>query len=472
MTHTTKYAALTLIFVLISTLNHAGTIVVKGKNKTYAGSQIKFYAIDDYFTYSEKTLCIAAVDDSGSFGCSFEFGTTQQVFTDLGIFKAHIYAEPGKTYELVLPNKVEKEIKDKLNPYFQPVEIHLGIIGATKDDVNVMIRMFNDAYVPYFNKHVVNVVLEKDFTKLDQDIENLIKPFSDMPSEYFQAYTQYKLGLLRFLAQQNKSQKSSDDFFDNRPVLYKNQAYMDLFNQVYDRYFNYFGRTEDGKKIYESIGKYRSLEMLNHTLAKNKTLEDSQLREMVILKNLYEEYYKSDFSRLALLTILDSLISESKYPEHISIGHNIREKVTKLTVGFEPPQFQLYNKDSVLIGLDDFKGKYVYLNFCASHSYTCIQEYEALKFLYNKYKDYIEIVTISVDMSFNAMLKSIKQTNCPWTFLHYGHYPEVIEDYDIRTFPTYFLIDKEGRMAISPAPSPGQQIEKSLFELLRSRGDI
>jgi len=47
-----------------------------------------------------------------------------------------------------------------------------------------------------------------------------------------------------------------------------------------------------------------------------------------------------------------------------------------------------------------------------------------------------------------------------------------MKDYDIRAFPTYFLIGPDGNLINSPAPGPGENFENNLFKIMRSRGDI
>ncbi len=463
----------TFICLLLITNSLAATEVkISSHAPSYAGDKLSFYIYDDYFAYTQRELVETTVNDSGYFESSFNIDFTQKVFADLGIFKVHFYAEPGKTYNLVLPEKVEKKMQDKLNPYFQPVEIHLGIIGAKQDELNVLIRMYNDSYVPYFNKHVVNVAVEKDFSKLDEEIAKFTEPFLEYKNEYFTTYIKYRTGLLRFLAQQNKSKQSSDDFFIDKDIEYYNPAYMELFNQIYDQYFAFLGRTEKGKQIFTDINKLQSLESLDKTLSKDKALSDKTIREMVILKNIYDEFYSNRFSRSALVTILDSLVAQTDNDIHKKIGKHIKNKITRLLSGYAPPDFALYDQDSNLVVLSELEGNYVYLNFCASHSYSCIQEYEALKYLYEKHKERIKIITVSTDASFNTMAKSRKQMNCPWTFVYYGDQSDILEKYDIRAFPTYFLIGKDGKLIRSPAPSPGENIEKTLFEIMRARGDI
>jgi thiol-disulfide isomerase/thioredoxin len=132
----------------------------------------------------------------------------------------------------------------------------------------------------------------------------------------------------------------------------------------------------------------------------------------------------------------------------------------------------LYNLKGELVTPDQFEGKYVYLNFCTSSSYSCLQEFTILEKFYEKHKGRIEIVTISVDRDINDLKSFLKQTNYKWTFLHYGNKPEIIKDFDIRAYPTYFLIGPDRRLIMSPAPSPRENFEILFFNLLRSRGEI
>ena len=246
---------------------------------------------------------------------------------------------------------------------------------------------------------------------------------------------------------------------------------MELFDQVYDRYFIFFGRTDYGKKIHQDISK-GSYSSLITTLNQDKVLSNDTLKELVILKNLYDGFYNSDFSRDALLLVLDSLIQQSKVPYHKEIGLNIKEKVTKLMSGYKPPMFALYNEKNELITLDDLKGEYIYLNFCASSSYSCIREYELLKDIDIRLKKYIKVVTIDVDENFDITLDLIKRYDYKWTFLHYGNQPSIISEYDIRGFPTYYLIGPDGKLIFSPSPSPLENFDYYFFKLLKDKGEL
>ncbi|MEA3317438.1 MAG: TlpA disulfide reductase family protein [Bacteroidota bacterium] len=201
-------------------------------------------------------------------------------------------------------------------------------------------------------------------------------------------------------------------------------------------------------------------------------MQNDTLEEFVILKCLYDEFYNDKFSRAAMITILDSLRTQTNIPEHKKIADNIHNKVTRLLRGYAPPEFELYDLDSNLVTIDKFKGEYVYLGFCTSVSYACIQEFEMLRSFYKRHSQHLKIVIICADSNYGQMKKFVRKREYPWIFLHYGNNTKILNEFDIRAFPTYFFIDKEGKLLLSPAPGPSENLELTLFKILKSRGDI
>jgi peroxiredoxin len=231
----------------------------------------------------------------------------------------------------------------------------------------------------------------------------------------------------------------------------------------------YFGRSKDGQAIYDIVNTQKNLSELKKLLKKDGIFANDSLLELVVIKNLYDEFYSDRFSRPALLAVLDSVIEKSAIAQHREIGRQIRTKITKLLRGYTPPPFSLYNQDSVLISLDNYTGKYVYLMFCTTQNYVCLSQYEILKELYKVHHKWLRIVVISVDDSFENMRDFRRKSGYLWDYLHFGNQPDVLQDYDIRIFPTCFLINPEGKLVSSPAPDAGT-IEKTLYSELNSKG--
>jgi peroxiredoxin len=466
-----KSKLLLLLFVLpLSIL--AQKVILKGDVPEYSGKTLTFITFSDQVTYTEKELCSSVVGQDGYFSCSFEVNVPTYIFIHLGVYEAFLFVEPGKEYDLLFPERKEKSMADKLNPYFDPIHYHLGFTNSSENELNYQLAFFDAIYSKMLDKGSYLVFSKAHEPDVDGAILEVDSLFQNINIKFFNDFKKYKYASFRHISYQEKMKSISNTYYLNNEVLYNNPAYMDLFNQVYDEYFLYFGRTEFGKQIYNDIGRLKSVTSLKHTLGQDSVLTNDTLKELVILKCLHDEFYNDKFSRFAMLTVLDSLEILTEIKEHKLIANNIREKVTKLMVGFEPPKFELLDLDSNLVSIENYKGKYVYLSFCTTISYACIKEFGMLQKLHEKHKNDFEIVVICMDESLSQVKRFVDLKGYQFKFLYYGSQSEVFKDYDIRAFPTYYFIDKEGKLAMSPAPSPDQNSEFKIFQLMRARGDI
>lgn len=463
-----------LLFSLIffTTFWANAQVTITGNAPTYKGDELVFYHYSDLISQTEDAVGKCKVDSKGNFTCKLNIDETSFIFSYLGIYRIYLFAEPGRTYTVVLPEKEDKTEAQRLNPYFRQVEVHVGIVGIAKTDLNFLINAFDLAFNEHFDSIVTDAYAGKSNLPIDSLTQNLEKLFGTYNQPFFDAYRKYRYGLLNQLSLMQKSRSISDNYFLNKPILYNNPAYMELFNLVYDKYFLFYARSESGTAVFSNITEEKSYTRLKQTLAKDQVLSNDSLMELVILKGLHDGFFDDKFSRSALLVILDSLYKRTKIAEHLIIAENIRSKVTRLLPGFVPAPFELYTSKGKLVSLDDFKGKYVYLNFCTTSSYTCLQEFTLLEKLYEKHKKFLEIVTVCVDRDENDMKQFLEQTKYKWTFLHYGNKPDIIKDFDIRAYPTYFLVGPDKKLVMSPAASPRENFEIQLFKLLRAKGEI
>ncbi|MDP4210038.1 MAG: TlpA disulfide reductase family protein [Bacteroidota bacterium] len=455
----------------------AATVVIRGNSPDYAGLTLAFSLYENQISEKERPIANVKVQPNGDFEAKFEVSRTEYIFCRTGIFFLYFFAEPGKEYTLKLPPRTEKNPADKLNPYFEEIRLHLVVnssqtqgqsaVDDPKTEINYLIRTFDDVYDPLYSKVAVKVIARFSPKNIDSTLLSLENKFSGIAHPYFKDYYTYRMGLIKMMATKFKSRHVSDNYFLNKPVLYANPAYMELFNQVYDKYFSYFGRTDEGKVIYDDINVAKSFSRLKATLSHDKVLNNDTLKEMVILKNLHDGFYEMEFSRSAMLRILDSLALSTNVPTHRAIAADIREKVTRLLPGYAPPAFSLFNQDSVLVSLNNFKGKFVYLVFCTTQSYASMKDFEMLKTLQKKHSKLLKIVAISVDDNLSVMRNYAKKSGYDFAFLHYSNQPSILKDYDVRTFPTYYLIDREGRLIMSPAPTPGEDFETKFYEYLK-----
>jgi peroxiredoxin len=468
---------LPVLLAVAGSLAAADTMtILKGRNPGYAGDTLVFLSYSNMVSFTEREVGRCAVSDSGLFECSIPLAETRHIFAHLGVYNCYLYAEPGMVYNLQLPRKREKSLQELMNPFFEETAVHLNVkieqnlrslpLPPLDQELNFMIRAFNDSFYPYYYKFVIeaygNQVDRKELNKAEKEI---ISAFDSLPGTYLHAYINYRMGLLEHFGGQESSQKIIQDYFLGRPVLLQNPAYMELFNQVFKDYFLAFSEEHPNLRFPLVVNRDMDYSAANSILKKEASLVNDTLRELVLLKGLYDGFYDGKNIPSSMIQLLDSLKNNSSIRYCRQAVQDIMHEITKLLPGYQPPDFALYDSDSTLVHLSDFRGDYVYLNFCNSFGYYCVREYEYLRILYERLQGSIRIVTILVDDSFNDMKQLVESNNYPWIFLHFSNQPQVLEDYDIRSYPSYFLIGPEGKLILSPAPSPVENFESTFRKI-------
>jgi thiol-disulfide isomerase/thioredoxin len=461
-----KKVLLLSLVLLAAHLGYGQIAHIKGNAPSFAGDSLTFQTYSDLISYNEEYLEGVRVDRNGSFSGSLKLVEPTFVFVTLGAQKGYFFAEPGKEYTLILPPKVVKTEEERLNPFFKEETFQIGIGGCPQTDINYLINDFDVRFNEKFNAIAEESFKNKGKVKPDSSVYRLDTIGAKQHNPYFEAYKKYRMGLLQHLTMVYKSKSISDKYFMNQPILYNNPSYMELFNQIYDRFFLFCNLPGKGDNVGACIAD-ASITRLKKVLSRDSVLKNDQLLEMVILKGVYDGFYEDNFSRKSLLTLLDSLYFTTTSPEHKVIATNIREKVIRLLPGHFPPEVALYDIAGKLVTLDQFRGKFVYLNFCSVNSYTCLQDFALLEQVYKKYGSKVEIVSISTDPDIQDLRHFLSKKPYKWTFLHYGKAPDIVNRYDIRAYPTYFLINPKGMMQLSPAPNPHEKLEIMLVNQLQ-----
>jgi len=452
-----------ILFLTVLAISHstAQVVAISGFEPDYADYALSFYAVDNHFSKRDIKIGECIIGTDGNFILEFQIEKTRQIYAYLGVFFVRFYVEPGFSYEIKLPPRIDKTPEERENPFFEGAIVPM-LITAVKDDTNQTIPVekdlnhkivnFDAAFNDLFYELAADTVIGVAARMLDTLIYSFRQTIVPTGHEYFDNYTFYSSGLLYYAAQRSSTNRIIGDFFAESPVLLDHHAYMELFNTTFDRYFMFFGR--DNNAIFDVINRWGSFSELKRLFGQDGVLPNDSLRELVILKNAHDEFYTNRFSREALLNILDSAMIHSNIERHREIANEIHAKLTRLMRGFDPPDFKLLRHDSAWVSLQDYRDKWVYLMFCSTQNNACLAQYELLEVLHQMHHGWLDIVVISVDDSFSDV-QNFKQTSgYQWDFLHFGNEPDIIDKYDVRIFPTSFLIDNNGKLVLSPAPAP------------------
>lgn len=458
------------IFTTVALLSFGQTVSIEINNSSYKNKTIQIYRYSDMLTRTPKLLYEATVGEDGILKCSFEIAETQEIFALSGSYKLNWFVDPGKSYELIFPPYSGKSIADELNPYFEHVELYAGVKGTDKNEINRLIsqydKFFNENLEKYFNYLYRNA----DKRLVDSLIILNDSIFPKQDNEFFEAYKYYKISYLKFFALERDPIWATKQYFLNKPILYHNEAYMHFFLQLYGSYFSK-GLHHDHKiKMRENIIYDKSSRLLKETMSLNRALRNDTLQELIILQGLYGAFSDPEkFPRNTVYQTLDSLEIESSLPYHRTIAQNIRKDVFKLFPGDDAPDFTLKNVEGQEFTLESFKGKFIYLNLCRSENYACTEDYKLIKAIEDSKFPDLEVVTLSFDQnkaSFKQFMKVSPQYT--WEFLYAGDNKELLEAYQCKVMPSYYLIAPNGIIAMLPAASPHEDFKIAYGALWKS----
>jgi peroxiredoxin len=446
------------------------SVHIEGELMEYKGDTITFFTWADPFTKTELEIGRSVVDSKGHFRLDIKAEKTLAVHVHTGVYKGEMLVEPGKKYKIMFPPKEEKTILEYLNPYFEELQFYIGLEDTSMLELNNQIREL-EQFTNYFVTQNQNRIASRKVAKhqVERFLHVTDSIFPDTDNEYFNQYKFYKLAQIRFIAEYMNVDKAAGELFSNRTVLYNSKAYMELFGQVFGNFVPFFVKSQGSTELIDWVERDQNYSQLKSSIEKQEYINQSSLSEMIIMKLLFDGFYADRFSAESVISLLDSLQTQTEHIEHKNIASILKKKVNHLLPGTMAPDFTLYNIDSSLISLSEFRGKYVYLNFCNNKSYTCQKDYELLKSLKKKFSRHLEIVTVSSDKDFKSFIKQMYNNECSWIFLHSGRIPEVLKTYRVRVYPSYYLIDPYGRILMAPAVSPSENFENEFHRVLNNR---
>jgi thiol-disulfide isomerase/thioredoxin len=113
-------------------------------------------------------------------------------------------------------------------------------------------------------------------------------------------------------------------------------------------------------------------------------------------------------------------------------------------------------------GLEQFRGKYLLIDFWASWCGPCRAAVPKVKKLYAQYKkDGFEVVSISIDENKDAWKKAMAEEKMPWTQLWSPDMNATMRTFLFSAIPTLYLIDKDGKI-VGSYTGYGESVENKV----------
>lgn len=130
-----------------------------------------------------------------------------------------------------------------------------------------------------------------------------------------------------------------------------------------------------------------------------------------------------------------------------------------LKKGEPSPNFNYIDTQGKMVSLEDFRGKYVFIDIWATWCAPCKREFPFLKEMEHEYKDKnLAIISLSIDKMEHKerWLQMIENENLSGIQLLADNEwnSDFISAYNIRMIPRFILLDKNGTVIDANAPNP------------------
>jgi peroxiredoxin len=242
-------------------------------------------------------------------------------------------------------------------------------------------------------------------------------------------------------------------------------------NKLVEEYFALKGDSAEikGKQIWKVIGKIDS----NDNVIR-KSFIKSRLNSYEALSELF--FLKGAFPKDSLQKMYSSLTPEFKQSRYGQRINNYLKVGNILKEGDQAADFEAADKNGSKHHFSDIKGKYILLDFSTTYCGPCMESLEDLNIISTKYAGQVQIVSFSGDGGKATWLKGLDRDKPKWLSLWdgKGNYGETILKYGVTGYPSFFLIDQQGKIVakwVGYGKDPGKKgsLETKMDELLTKK---
>ena len=447
----------TLLLSLCFLAASAQNVTITGRsNKT--NTLIRLFTYEDLVNETGILLNQSQTDAQGHFILE---GKVKQILPArifIGLESVDLILTPNATYDIEI---IVPERQDNVS-YFEKELPTIRVKRATDKGIYRQIIYSEEIINSYMIEHFNQIYRGRQLRYLDSIQNAISREVPDITSDYVKNHNRYKIAAIKLGISTDGGKRIIKDYFDGQPVLYTQRAYIDLFKELFDGYFN--SAAYDSHLLNDAFlegpaafKKYLSSDPL---MAKNP-----KLAELITIYNLQKLCYGDrNTSRLAK-DHLNYLKTQSQYAEHKTIIADFFTRFNRLAPGADAPEFILNDSNGKAVSLADYKNGLVLLQFVDGTSAVSEHQFAELRNLHYQWRDTVQILTIAPHEKMDFFKKQFQEKRQDWPLLDLGDNILLLEAYNVRTFPEYILIRKDNKIGEAPAPSPERYLEERVRKM-------
>jgi hypothetical protein len=451
-------------------LSLSQNVTIRGRaHDSYIGKVIKASLETDFITHFRQKEAADTISADGSFELAFHTDFIQPVFLDIGRVSAQLYIQPDFVYGITVP--AVDDAKDYKNDAALPVNI--GIIGADSTELNALIFDYQQQYAVLFDNADNSFLSRQKIFHRGDSLQKICDVrYAGIKNEYFRNYVRYSIASI------NASVSRGENYLINgyilkRPVLYNHYEYMNFFNACFKGYITAMGAHKRGQSVYHIINVKASYPLLSGFMREDKFLKTDTLRELVILRNMWDLYYSADFVPDAVENIVSQLHQSTRNSAHKKIAETMLASFNRMRPGDVAPPVVARTPKGTVGSLDNFRGRWVYINFFSTKNVSSLREMPKIAALKKQFGEKMIFLSICLDDSlktYTDYLRANPKFDWPvWFNNEVSVTRKARDNYFVTGSEAYFLVNNYGYLAQSPALPPSAGIEYRLNGIFKMK---
>lgn len=442
---------------------------VSAQNVTITGRSNKTNTLTRLFVYEDLVnetgilLNQSQTDAKGHFILEGNVKQNLPARIYVGLDPVDLILTPNASYdiEIIVPEK-----KDNVS-YFEKELPTIRVKRATDKGIYRQIIYSEEIINAYMMEHFNQIYRGRQLRYIDSIQNAISREVPDIKSDYVKNHNRYKIAAIKLGISTDGGKKIIKDYFDGQPVLYTQSAYIDLFKELFDGYFNSAAYDSHmlGDAFVEGPAPFKKYLNTDPLMAKNP-----QLAELITIYNLQKLCYGDRSTSRFAKDHLNYLKAQTKYPEHKTIISDFFASYNRLAPGTAAAEFTLKDQNGKEVSLSDYKNGLVLLQFVDGVSAVSEHQFSELRALHNQWQDTVQILTIAPHDKMDFFKKQFEEKRQDWPLLDLGDNILLLEAYNVRTFPEYILITRGNKIGLAPAPSPERYLDERVRGLYGKRG--
>lgn len=443
---------LVLLFLISQVFLNAQSVIISGVAENQPEKLIRLITYADQFSMLEKTVDSEQTAPDGSFEIEGIFEQAEMILIALDLKKGELVIEPGKTYDL----RILQDTSDRGKSIYEQSPLRYEIINDK--GLNYRLQEFNAMYNTFLLKNFNAIYRSRTNTIINEFWAETEKRFSDFTNKYFQDYVKYKIASLELAGRKKDENKLLQEYFLNNDILYNNIEYSSLFKEVFKNYLNSGQSGINYSQLEEIINYSTDFKLLDDAISSGNPLlsGDRRLRELIALVGLAKLYNTKGFYEKNIINYFRQVERNSTFSEHSKIAANYIIKLQKLSYGSKAPDIEMVDLDGQKVNLQNQDGRFTLLSFMKNDCNSCISYISMLDDIRQMFKGKLQNISL-VKGSPSSIALFMDERDYEWPVLGVDNIL-LLEEYDVKVFPTYVLINPDGSIALTPTPMPDENL--------------